>query len=141
LTELPKDFIEKIDSIKNTLLEILKWTRFANITKLKEILEKELETDQKKLAYESTDGINGTKEIALASGAPQDTVYGWWQKWSRLGLVIESETRKGRMAKIVSLDDVGIKIPKKAKTSSASEVAQASQVEPAQPPSTETQKP
>jgi hypothetical protein len=141
LTELPKDFIEKIDSIENTLLEILKWTRFANIAKLKEILEKELETDQKKLAYESTDGINGTKEVALVSAAPQDTVYGWWQKWSRLGLVIESETRKGRMTKIVSLDDVGIKIPKKAKTSSAPEVAQDPQVETAQPPSTETQNP
>lgn len=111
--ELPKQVQEKIDSIESTLRDILKWTRFANITKLKDTLEKELEIDEKKLAYENSDGVNGIREVAVASGAPQDTVYGWWQKWFRLGLVVESEERKGRMMKIVSLDDVGIKIPKK----------------------------
>lgn len=131
--ELPKELEEKIDSIESTLNEILKWTRFANISKLKEILEAELDTDEKKLAYESTDGENGIKEVAAASGTPQDTVYKWWQKWSRLGLVIESETRKGRMAKIVSLDDVGIKVPKKGKSSAAPDTAQAPQVESGQP--------
>ncbi len=96
-----------------TLKEILKWTRFANISKLKESLEKELNNDEKKLAYENSDGAKKLDEVAVASGAPRDTIYGWWQKWSRLGLVTESETRKGRMLKIVSLEDVGIKVPKK----------------------------
>jgi hypothetical protein len=36
LTELPKEVQQKIDSIESTLREILKWTRFANISKLKE---------------------------------------------------------------------------------------------------------
>ena len=101
-----------LESAGKTLQEILKWTRFANLSKLKEVLEAELDTDEKKLAYENTDGTNGLKEAA-ASGAPQDTIYTWWQKWFRLGLVVESETRKGRMVKIVSLEDVGIKIPKR----------------------------
>lgn len=138
MEELPKEIKEKINSIENTLQEILKWTRFANLSKLKEILEKELETDQKKLAYESTDGVNGIKEVAAGSGAPQDTVYGWWQKWSRLGLVIESATRKGRMVKIVSLDDVGIKIPKKAKSSPAQTASPPEQGPSTQPTQTET---
>jgi len=111
--ELSKEDEKRLESIDKTLREILKWTRFANISKLKEILEAELDTDEKKLAYENTDGTNGLKEIEAASGAPQQTVYNWWQKWFRLGLVTESEERKGRMMKIVSLEDVGIKVPKR----------------------------
>jgi DNA-binding PadR family transcriptional regulator len=57
----------------------------------------------------------------VASGAPRDTIYGWWQKWSRLGLVTESESRKGRMLKIVSLEDVGIKVPKKSRAQKGQE--------------------
>lgn len=135
--ELPKEVQKKIDTIENTLREILKWTRFANISKLKDILVEELDADEKKLAYENSDGVNGIKEIAATSGAPQDTVYSWWQKWFRLGLVVESEERKGRMMKIVSLDDVGIKIPKKAKASPTPGTVQAQPVEPSQPAATE----
>ncbi len=135
---LPKQDENKLASIEKTLREILKWTRFANISKLKDTLEKELESDEKKLAYENSDGVNGLKELASVSGAPQDTVYGWWQKWFRQGLVVESEERKGRMMKIVSLDDVGIKIPKKAKSTPTPEATQAPQVEPVQPAPTET---
>lgn len=113
MTELPKEFQQKIDSIESTLREILKWIRFANISRLKETLEKELDTDEKKLAYENSDGVNGLKEVSVESGAPLKTVANWWTKWFRLGLVAESETRKGRMMKVISLDDVGIKIPKK----------------------------
>jgi len=50
---LPKRVQDKIDSIESSLHEILKWTRFANVAKLKDTLEKELETDEKKLAYEN----------------------------------------------------------------------------------------
>lgn len=102
--ELPKDFREKVDSIDRSLKEILMWTRFANILKLKDTLDAELDTNRKKLAYENTDGENGLKE--------------WWPRWFRLGIVTESEARKGRMVKIVSLEDVGIEVPrKKAKAS------------------------
>jgi len=112
--ELPKEEEEdKLESIDRTLRELLKWTRFANIGKLKDTLTQTLDSDQKKVAYEETDGVNGTKEAAVASGAAQDTVYGWWQQWYRIGVVTESENRKGRMVKIISLEDLGIKIPKK----------------------------
>jgi hypothetical protein len=102
-----------LTDVRSTLREILKWIRFANTSKLKEILETELDTDEKKLAFENSDGINGLKEVSMASGTPQDTVYSWWQKWYRMGLVVDSETRKGRMMKIASIDEVGLKVPKK----------------------------
>jgi transposase len=76
------------------------------------VLTFELDSDEKKLAFENTDGMKGIKEIAQACGAPQDTVYGWWKKWSRLGILEPSESREGRLVKICSLEDLGIKIPK-----------------------------
>ena len=106
---------DKFYEMNSTLKEILKWTRFANISKLKEILEDVLDDDQKKLAYDNSDGNNGLREISAICGAPFRTVGGWWEQWNRLGLVIESETRKGRMMRITSLDDIGIKVPKRAK--------------------------
>lgn len=105
--------VSLLKDIQNTLGEMLKWIRFATMPKLKETLEAELDTDEKKLAFENSDGINGLKEVSMASGAPHDTVYTWWQRWYRMGLVVESEKRKGRMMKIISLDEVGAKLPKK----------------------------
>jgi hypothetical protein len=138
--DLPNEDENKLESIDKTLREILKWTRFANISKLEEILEKELDTDEKKLAYDNTDSTNGLKELASISGAPQDTIYTWWQKWFRLGLVIESETRKGRMMRIVSLDDVGIKVPKRTVTAPSQQPAPAQQSGASEPTSAEGEK-
>jgi len=93
LTEFPKEVQEKIDSIESTLREILKFTRFANISRLKEVLDRELDTDEKKIAYENSDGETILKELAAVSGAPSATVGAWWQKWFRMGIVSESEER------------------------------------------------
>lgn len=138
--ELSKEDENKLESIDRTLKEILKWTRFANVSKLKEILEKELDTDEKKLAYESRDGVNGLKEVTTASGAPLPTVGTWWQKWFLLGLISESETGKGRMMKIVSLDDVGIKVPKRTITALSPQPAQVQQSGASEPTPVEEEK-
>lgn len=119
--QLSNEEEDKLNSIDKNLREVLKWVRFSNISKLKELLGTELDNDQKKLAFENSDGVNGLKELATISGAPMDTIYHWWLKWSRLGLLTESEKRKGRMARIVSLDDVGIKVPKKSKNQGSSD--------------------
>jgi hypothetical protein len=135
--ELSKEDENELKSIDRTLKEILKWTRFANIAKLREVLQVELDSDEKKLAFENSDGVNGLKELSEISGAPQDTIYGWWQKWFRLGFVTESEARKGRMMKIVSLDDVGIKIPRKPSVTQIPQTTQLQQSETGQPTQTE----
>jgi hypothetical protein len=117
-TETPTDLksvYEKLESIEGILQESLVFTKFANLSNLKQTLEKELNTDETKIAFENTDGVKPLKEIATLSGAPEDTVYSWWQHWLRLGLVKEGQKYRGRMAKIISLDDIGIKVPKKAK--------------------------
>lgn len=120
-TEILDTILKRVDSTQETLREILKWIRFANFQKLRETLETELDTNEKKAAYDNSDGANGIKELAAFSGAPQDTIYAWWQKWFRAGLVTESETRKGRMRKIASLDEVGLK-PARGKSGTPSSI-------------------
>ncbi len=110
---------DKLTSIDRTLKELLRWTRFANMGKLKEILEAELDNDQKKLAYDCTDGNNAQRDVSAVSGAPSSTVSVWWPRWFQQGLVAESEVRKGRMVKIVSLEDMGIEVPRKKVSKSA----------------------
>lgn len=107
-----KEIWEKLDEGQHILRDVARWLRFQNIGKLKEVLLAELDTDEKKLAFESTNGERGIKEVAKISRTPQDTVYGWWKKWFNLGILESSETRRGRLRKICALEDVGIKVPK-----------------------------
>ena len=106
-----KDVLKKLDENQKVLVEIARWTRFQNISKLKETLMAELDTDEKKIAYENTDGIRPLNEVARISGVPRDTLYGWWKKWFNLGILENSGVRKGRLARFCSLDYVGIKTP------------------------------
>jgi len=78
--KLSKEVENKLESIDKTLKKILKWIQFENIQKLKKVLEDELDIDEKKIAYEDSDGVNGLKEIEELSGAPQKTIHNWWQK-------------------------------------------------------------
>lgn len=107
-----KDIWDKLDENQKLLEEVARWSRFQNIGRLKEVLAAELDTDEKKLVFEYIDGMKGIKDISHECGAPQDTIYGWWKKWSRLGILEPSDSREGRLVKICSLEDVGIKIPK-----------------------------
>src|SRR5271157_6387137 len=107
-----RDILEKLDENQKVLGDIRRWVRFQNIGKLKDVLIAELDTDGKKLAFDYTDGVKGLEEVAKASDTPRDTVYGWWKKWANLGILEPSETRKGRLKRLCSLDDVGIKVPK-----------------------------
>ena len=107
-----KEIWDKLGESQEILKDIARWVRFQNIGKLKDVLSAELDTEEKKLAFENTDGERGIDEVAKISGTPRDTLYGWWKKWSNLGILEPSETRKGRLRKICSLEDVGIKVPK-----------------------------
>ncbi len=73
---MSKEDGDKLESIDKTLREILKWTRFANISKLKETLETELDSDEKKLAYENTNDLSGLKEVAAIAITLTSTIAG-----------------------------------------------------------------
>lgn len=103
---------ERLDVIQVTLQDILKWSRFQNLPRLRQIFEQQLDSDEKKLAFENTDGEKGYREVAKDSGVPAGTMQYWWNRWYTLGILEPSGTWKGRLKKICSLSDVGIEIPK-----------------------------
>lgn len=123
-----KDVMESVERLNRTMKEVAKWTKFQSVSRLRETLVRELNTPQKKMTYELTDGNHSRREIAEELQITDDSVRSWWDKWHELALVEESETRKGRPQRVISLDEVGIEVPKpKPKTSPAASVLQPDQ--------------
>ncbi len=67
---------------------------------LKDIIQEELKSKRDKKIYELSDGRRTTREIAKLAGGSFQSIADKWKRWAALGLVIESESRKGRYRKI-----------------------------------------
>jgi len=93
------------------LEEIAFWLRFQGKPKLKEVLEAELTTDPKLVVYEMTDGLRSRREVAKIAKTSHFNVQHWWKRWYQLGLLTESEKFKGRPKRVISLNEVGIRVP------------------------------
>jgi len=102
--------LDNNEEIKNILKEILKWTKFQGMQKIKQVLETALNTDTKKLVYELSDGISSPK-IAKIAGADSSTVRDYWRDWAILGIVEIHPEYKRRYRRIFSLKEVGIEVP------------------------------
>jgi glycine cleavage system aminomethyltransferase T len=98
------------------LSEILKWTKFIGKQKLKILLEDALKEDLEKVIYELSDGksLREMEKICKANGfsVSHATIGNYWDKWAALGIVEPSIRFKGRYERIVSLNDVGLDVPK-----------------------------
>jgi len=104
---------EKLDTIIEKLNEISKWTKFQGLDKFKQTLLTSLKTDNEKAAYELSDGVKTTREIAKEIGInSKSTIIAYWQKWIKIGIVEESDKFRGRMKHFVSLEEVGIELPR-----------------------------
>ena len=108
------------DSEQTRLLaEILKWIKFAGMKEVKEVLNSVLDTDQKKLVYQLSDGSKGTIEIGKAAGiASTATISRYWKSWLKLGLGENVSVKGGeRFRRAFDLEDFGIEVsqPKEAK--------------------------
>lgn len=104
--------LKALRSIESKLDQILKWTRFAGVQQLKNILSQSLENDTAALIYEFSDGLRGTREIARLVGVRSHvTISNYWEKWGKVGIVEPSPTRQGRCRRICSLEEVGLTIP------------------------------
>lgn len=86
------------------ILEELKkqtvWLKAIALRALKDVIQEELKSPQDRKIFELSDGKRTTREIAKAAGVSHATVIQNWKRWAALGLVIESESRKGRYKKI-----------------------------------------
>lgn len=92
------------------LEEILKWTRFEGIQRLKQVLTTTLVSDEDKIVYQSSDG-RSSRDVAGASGVTFWKVVSHWNTWNTLGIVVPSKKYQGRFERIVSLEDLGIVVP------------------------------
>lgn len=106
------DVVLELKSLGEGVGEVAKWVRFQNASRLRDVLLKELDAPQKKVAFELTDGEHSRRDIAKEIGIDDDTVRTWWDRWFQLAVVEESERRKGRPQKVVSLGEIGIEVPK-----------------------------
>ena len=105
--------MSKEDEIIQLLRELVRWTRFQGMLKVKEILLDTLKSDEEKLVYHYSDG-RGSQEVAdLAGFKSHKTVLDYWKKWAKLGLMEPIRVRGGiRYRRAFSLPDFGIEVPK-----------------------------
>ena len=103
----------KEDEQIRLLAEILKWTKFAGMKGVKEVLNAALDTEQKKIAYHLSDGSRGIVEIGKAAGISSTaTISRYWKSWSKLGLGDFVAVRGGdRFKRAFDLEDLGIDVP------------------------------
>jgi hypothetical protein len=97
--------------IKYILKEILRWTKFEGIQKVKQVLEATLNNDTKKLIYKLSDG-RPSPEIARTVRVSDQTIRNYWKEWAILGIVETHPDYKKRYRRVFSLREVGIAVPK-----------------------------
>ncbi len=102
------------DEIQTELLrEILKWTKFSGMKAVKEVLNSALDTPQKRIAYQLSDGHNGSVDVCKASGiASTETMTKYWKSWAKLCLGENLPVKGGkRFKRSFDLEDLGIDFP------------------------------
>ena len=104
---------DKLSEIAATLKELLKWTRFAGMKEVKDVLNSVLDTDQKKLVYQLSDGSKGTIEVGKATGiASTATISRYWKSWVKLSLGENVSVKGGeRFKRAFDLEDFGFTLP------------------------------
>lgn len=102
---------QTLKEIASTLKELLKWSRFAGMQQLRNILTQNLKTNNELLIYEASDGIRGAREVAKIAGTSHPTVLSYWKKWAKVGIVEPSPKFEGRYQRICSLEEVGLTAP------------------------------
>ena len=93
------------------LEEILLWTKYDYAeTKRKMLVH--LNTDEKKIAYQLSDGEKSTRYISKKAGVHFSTIADWWKSWFKLELMEQTEKYSGsRYKKLASLLIMGIPVP------------------------------
>ena len=102
------------DKTNQLLQEILKWIKFSGMKEAKTSLEAILDTPQKRLAYQLSDGLHAMDKVQEASGIKgNQTMSDLWKAWPRNGLGESIESGRGkRFKRSFDLDDFGIEYPK-----------------------------
>ena len=93
------------------LEEILLWTKY-DYSETKQKMIEHLDTDEKKIAYQLSDGEKSTRDISKKAGVHFTTIADWWRSWFKLELMEQTEKYGGsRYKRFISLTKMGIPIP------------------------------
>jgi len=93
------------------LEEILLWTKY-DYSATKQKMLQHLDTDDKIIAYQLSDGENSTYDIEKKFSLTAMTISNWWSRWFQAGLVEQTEKYGGgRYKRLISLTKMGIKVP------------------------------
>lgn len=102
---------EEVQAIVDLLRELLMWTRLAYRPQVAKRFVEILDSDQKRLVYEYSDGERGVREIEELTGVNKAIVSSWWADWDAQGIVEQSKAWKGRRQRLISLEELGIEVP------------------------------
>jgi len=106
------DVIATIQQNQQVLEEIRMWTKINVVEKVQNVLNKTLDTPEKRIVYHLSDGKT-TREINAICGVSIGSVSTYWNGWNRLGLMKTISVKRGdRFIKSFDLGDFGIDIPK-----------------------------
>lgn len=95
---------------RDILREILRWTKFEGLQKLKQVLETTLDTGTKKLIHELSDG-KSSPEIVRVVNVDPSTVRDYWKQRTILGITELHPNYSRRYRRIFSLKETGIEVP------------------------------
>ena len=83
----------------------------TSLTYVSLIFHSALDTVQKRIIYQLSDGNKTIFEIAKAASASDHTIRRYWETWARQGIVESLKVRGGeRYKKTFELEDFGIEV-------------------------------
>lgn len=108
--------VHLLESIASSLQEFFKLFRVVSHPIIKEVLEKTLNSDEKRYVYNLMDGEKTVAAIQELTGVNVRFISEWGQEWEKLGIV-ETDSNanvRGRRRKLFDLSLYGIPVNKNA---------------------------
>lgn len=102
---------DQAETIISLLRELVAWTKLAIRPQVAERFTEILNSDQKRLVYEYSDGERGVREVSRLTRVSKNLVSAWWQDWDELGIMEQSQSVAGRRQRMVCLRALGIQVP------------------------------
>jgi len=104
-----------LKSIENNLKNINKNLTLLVLSSDQNIklnISKLFDNENKKYAYELTDGYNSARNISNEVGVSISTINRWWKEWINSGILIRNNGEYRYPIKIMSLDELGLELIK-----------------------------
>lgn len=105
------DVVAALQQNQEILEEMKVWAKINGVEKVQSLLNKTLNTPEKRIIYHLSDG-KSIREIISICGGSTATVSTYWNTWNQLGLMKSIHVSRGeRFIKSFDLEHYGIEIP------------------------------